>query len=101
MKKIMYYAMLAASIAMMTGCSAEDPFEEYVNNGNNGWINNGSMGGGNGSSATTGELATFDVTIDKTSAEPTDATTAYFPDEEDALENMSSRRRSASTCRIL
>ena len=87
MKKILYYTMLTASIAMMTGCSAEDPFKEYLNNGNNGWNNGGIMGGGNGSSATTGELATFNVTIDKTSAEPTDAATAYFPDEEDALAN--------------
>ena len=87
MKKILYYTMLTASIAMMTGCSAEDPFEEYLNNGNNGWNNGGIMGGGNGSSGTTGELTAFDVTIDKTSAEPTDVATAYFPDEEDALEN--------------
>ena len=87
MKKILFFTMLTASIAMMTCCSAEDPFEEYVNYGNNGWNNGGSMGGGNGSSATTGELATFDVKIDKTSAEPTDVATAYFPNEEDALEN--------------
>ncbi|WP_176944244.1 carbohydrate-binding domain-containing protein [Prevotella communis] len=40
-----------------------------------------------GNSATTGELASFDVAIDKSTAEPTDVATAYYPDEEDMLEN--------------
>ena len=85
MKKILAYVMLIASVVVMTGCTADNPFEEYYNN----WNNNGGMfnGGGTGNSATTGELTTFDVTIDKTTAEPTDVATAYFPDEEDALEN--------------
>jgi len=85
MKKILAYVMLMASVVVMTGCTADNPFEEYYNN----WNNNGGMfnGGGTGNSATTGELTTFDVTIDKTTAEPTDVATAYFPDEEDALEN--------------
>ena len=85
MKNILAYVMLMASVVVMTGCTADNPFEEYYNN----WNNNGGMfnGGGTGNSATTGELTTFDVTIDKTTAEPTDVATAYFPDEEDALEN--------------
>ena len=87
MKKVLCFAMLAASIAVMTCCSADDPFEEIENNSNNGWTNGGSMNGGNGSSATTGELATFDVTIDKVTAEPTNGATAYFPDDEDVLAN--------------
>lgn len=45
------------------------------------------MPGGNGSSSTTGELATFDIAIDKTSAEPSDAADEYFPEAEDALES--------------
>ena len=85
MKKILAYVMLMASVVVMTGCTADNPFEEYYNN----WNNNGGMfnGGGTGNSATTGELTTFDVAIDITTAEPTDVATAYFPDEEDALEN--------------
>ena len=35
MKNIMITAMLIASITAMTGCSADDPFEE-IDNGN-GW----------------------------------------------------------------
>ena len=83
MKKIMISVMLIASIAVMTGCSAEDPFEEFSYNNN--WNLGGQTMGG--SSATTGELASFDVAIDKATAEPTSVATAYFPDEEDALEN--------------
>ncbi len=80
MKYLIIPTMLIASITVLTCCSAEDPFEEYSNY----------YGGGNnngGSSSTTGELTTFDVAIDKTTAEPTDVATAYYPDEEDALEN--------------
>ena len=84
MKKISYFMMLAASVAVLTCCSAEDPFEDFVGNSNNSW-NVGAQTSGN--SATIGELTTFDVAIDKTTAEPTDAATAYLPDEEDALED--------------
>ena len=86
MKKILYFMMFAASVAVLTCCSAEDPFEEFANNAYDGWSDNG----GNmisGNSATIGELTTFDVAIDKTTAELTDAATAYLPDEEDALED--------------
>ena len=93
MKKVLKMMVFMASIAMVTGCTAEDPLEEYSNNSNNEWNDGGNpstgqgQAGGNGSSAITGKLATFDVAVDKTSAEPTDAATAYFPEEEDALEN--------------
>lgn len=58
MKKILFNAMFAASLAVMICCTAEDPFEAY-NNSNSEWNNNGNTSGGN--SVTTGELATFDV----------------------------------------
>ncbi len=86
MKKIMTFVMLIASVAVITCCSAQDPFEEF--SGGYDWNNGGGFTpGGNGSSATTGELATFDIAIDQTTAEPTNAAEEYFPDEEDALEN--------------
>ena len=84
MKKILLFAMLAVSVTVMTCCTAEDPFEDY-NNDYNGWQNNANMSGGN--SATTGELATFDIALDTESAEGTENAREYFPDEEDALEN--------------
>ena len=86
MKKTMTLVMLIASIAVMTSCSAQDPFEEF--GVGNGWGNGGDFTpGGSGSSTTTGELATFDIAIDRTTAEPTDVAEEYFPDEEDVLEN--------------
>ena len=77
---------LTAFTALVTSCLSDDPFEE-----NGIWDNSGNMpgnmAGGNGSSTTTGELAAFEVAIDKTSAEPTTVAEEYFPDEEDILEN--------------
>ena len=81
--------MLMASITIFASCSAEDPFSD-INNWNSGWGNTETPGlTSSGSSTTTGELTTFIVNIDKSTAEPTNAASEYFPDEEDALENNS------------
>ena len=84
MKKILFFSMFLAFMTIMTCCTTEDPFDEYMN-GNNEWYNGGNMFGGNGSSATTGEIATFDIAIDTKSAEGTTNAEEYFPEEEDAL----------------
>ena len=90
MKKITISAMLMASVAILSGCSADDPFSDMYNSGNSGWGGGDIVTtGGSSSSTTTGELTTFSVSIDKTTAEPASAATEYFPDEEDALENNS------------
>ena len=75
MKERLFFMMLAASIVAMTGCSSDDSFGEESN--------------GQGKSAITGELATFDVAIDRITAEPTAVAAEYFPNEEDMLENNS------------
>ena len=85
----MVLAMLMASIEVVSSCTADNPFEEIDETYEGNWNTRGNVGGGSGSSATTGELSTFDVAIDKTSAEPTEVASEYFPDEEDALENNS------------
>lgn len=89
--KTMIKMMLLASTVMMTSCLADDPFSEDTNKWDYSWDDNGSTTtpGSGGSSTTTGELTTFDVNIDQTSAEPTTTTSEYLPDEEDALENNS------------
>ncbi len=89
--KTMIKMMLLASTVMMTSCLADDPFSEDTNNWDYSWDDNGSTTtpGSGGSSTTTGELTTFSVSIDQTSAEPTTTTSEYLPDEEDALENNS------------
>lgn len=81
MKTISILAIMAASAIMLTSCSADDPFEEFNSSSSNAYASTV------GSSATTGELVTFDVAVDKSTAEPTEAATAYYPDEEDVLEN--------------
>ena len=70
------FFILATSFVVTTSCSSEDWFEEN----NNEW-------NGSGNSATTGELATFDIAIDKTTVEPTATANAYYPDDEDALDD--------------
>ena len=83
--------MLLASVVTFASCSADDPFSDLYNSGNNNtWGGNEIVTpGSSGSSATTGELTTFSVSIDKTTAEPSSTASEYFPDEEDALENNS------------
>jgi hypothetical protein len=81
MEKILTIAVLVASLSVITCCSADDPFSEYSTINYGGWQTNG------GSSVASGELASFSVDIDKTSAEPTNSASEYFPEEEDALEN--------------
>ena len=83
MKKLFILSVLTASIAVMTCCSAEDPFEEYSSN--NSWNSGIQTNGGN--SSTTGELASFNVVLNAEGDEPAECADAYFPDEEDALEN--------------
>ena len=87
MKKAMTRMMQVASVALLISCSAGDPFSDYTNSWGDNWGNDTPSENSSGSSTTTGDLTTFTVNIDQTSAEPTDAATEYMPDEEDALEN--------------
>jgi hypothetical protein len=84
MKKMMKTMMLLASTAAMTSCNSSDPYSEFTDYGN--YAGGTSAYTGGGSSAATGELTTFDVAIDRTSAEPTEsAADAYYPNEKDVF----------------
>ncbi len=81
MKKIWMTMMLMASMTMLTGCSTDSSEDDFNN-----WYNNGGGNGENGpggASAGSGDLLTFDVSLDKTSAEPTSDAAAYYPEAED------------------
>lgn len=81
MKKIWMTMMLMASMTMLTGCST-DSSEDDLNN----WYNNGGGNGENGpggASAGSGDLLTFDVSLDKTSSEPASDAAAYYYEAED------------------
>ena len=80
MKKMMFLTMLTASMAMTTSCSSDDPLssEDFgfgYSEGND----------GGGSTAGNGELLTFSVDIDKTTAEPAPAAAATYPEESDDI----------------
>ena len=77
--------MLAGCMVVVIGCTAEDPLDEFSNNGNESGNNVSNLSVSN--SATTGELATFDISLDTEHAEGTENAEGYFPDEEDVLEN--------------
>ena len=83
MKQLTKLFLLMLSIAIMQCCASEDPFEEYVTN-NSG----GTYGGASSSAAFSSnvQLTTFDVSIDKTSTEPSTTATAYLPDGDDSFE---------------
>ena len=72
MKKISFFAMLIAYLVVMTCCSKDDPLTELENYSGSSWNNGGSSTGsgtgGNGSSAITGELTTFDISLDAMTA---------------------------------
>ena len=83
---MMFLMMLSASIAVLTACSSEDPFESNYNNFNQGGNNMGGDMNGNGSStAGSGELLSFSVDLDRATTEPTSTVTAYYPDAEDNI----------------
>jgi len=85
-KKTFLFMLITAVMTILTACS-QDNLEDYYNK----WANsNGgaNAGGGSGSAtAGSGELLSFDFTLDKTTVEPTETAEAYYPDEEDILEN--------------
>jgi hypothetical protein len=89
MKKTMFLWTLMATMAVVTACSAQDPYSEfqsYIDSKGTGGT--GAISGSNGTmSASSGELLTFSIDIDKTTAEPSSAVSEYFPDEEDILAN--------------
>ena len=85
MKKATMMTMLAACLTMTTACSTDDPLDNF--NGNSSTVdNNGNnMNGGSSASAASGELLSFSVAIDKTTAEPADAATALYPEASDDI----------------
>lgn len=87
MKNIMYAAMLFASI-VITGCSSDDPISEMYDN-NSSTPTNTNNGGSSAANASSSELLSFDINIDKTTAEPTSTATAAYPEESDNFDKNS------------
>lgn len=83
----MYAAMLFASI-VITGCSSDDPISEMYDN-NSSTPTNTNNGGASATNASSSELLSFDINIDKTTAEPTSTATAAYPEESDNIDKNS------------
>ena len=79
-------AILTVSATVVVSCTADDPLESF-NSGTPGSVTGGGSSGGSGSAV--GELTTFAVSIDQTTAEPATSATAYYPEAEDNLEDSS------------
>ena len=86
MKKMIYLVMLTASMAVTTACSSDDPFDTSNNFTPGGDVLNGNTNGS--STAGSGELLSFSVDIDKTTAEPASTVAAYYPEAEDNVESQ-------------
>ena len=81
----MFAVMLLASVTLLTSCLSEEDMENELLYE---WYNN--YGDNEGSStAGSGEVLEFTVQIDKTTAEPANAATAYYPEAEDDISQQS------------
>ena len=84
MKKTNMLMMLAA-VVLLPSCLKDNANDLYSNINN--WGNGGNVGGGTVASAS-GELSEFEVTIDKTTAEPTAVADATYFDEADDIKTQ-------------
>ena len=87
----MILTMLAATTMMLTACSTDNPYDAYNSNLNpgteGGFPGSGdtSNGGSGTSTAASGELTTYQVAIDKTTAEPSSTVAAFYPEADDDI----------------
>jgi hypothetical protein len=90
MKKIMTAMVVVTAGLILQCCSTDDPLSYSENNAT--WSGNSNVTAevnGSTTNAESGELVSFDVNIDQSTAEPTATVAAYYPDEEDNLTNNS------------
>jgi len=77
--------MMLAAVVLLPSCLKDNANDLYSNINN--WGNGGNVGGGTVASAS-GELSEFEVTIDKTTAEPTAVADATYFDEADDIKTQ-------------
>ena len=92
MKKFGHVLIVIVSALILQCCSTDDPFGDYENSGVN-YGNGGTMSvdGSSAGAVSSGssEITSFDIAIDRETAEPATTVAAYYPDEEDNLSNNS------------
>ena len=89
MKKIMNLVVILTSTLILQCCSSDDPFSD--SSSTTAYNTENPSNAPTSSTVSTGnsKLTTFDVIIDKTTAEPTDVAEAFYPDTEDDMSNNS------------
>ena len=87
MKKFQITMMLFASVSILTACSSDDPLSDLFND----ILTPGSEANGGQSSTgdSSSELLSFDIAIDKTTAEPESAAAATYPEASDDISKNS------------
>jgi hypothetical protein len=87
MKKFQITMMLFASVSILTACSSDDPLSDLFND----ILTPGSEANGDQSSTgdSSSELLSFDIAIDKTTAEPESAAAATYPEASDDISKNS------------
>ena len=87
-------SMLTALMVATTACSTDDPLDNYNSyitptDGSSSSTGGTTSGTTGGTTSGSGELLTFEVNIDRTTAEPDGAATAYYPEDEDDISQNS------------
>lgn len=78
-RQFMQFMLMTIAMATTTACSSDAPYD--MDGSTN--IDGGSISGGSTGTSLYADMATFTIAIDKTTAEPTSAATAQYPDEGD------------------
>jgi len=81
MKKEKQFAILFASVMLLSACSLNNAYDNLPET----MTGIGTGTGNGGVTAGSGELSTFDVSIDRTTAEPTSTASATYPDAADDI----------------
>ena len=81
MKKEKQFAILFASVMLLSACSLNNAYDNLPET----MTGIGTGTGNGGVTAGSGELSTFDVSIDRTTAEPASTASATYPDAADDI----------------
>ena len=89
MKKVLFIIMLLTSMVVMTCCTKDEISNLSTGNNNNtaNTATDGSLSGNASANLGSGDLASFSVAVDKSTAEPSTTADAFYPEAEDNLDD--------------
>ena len=90
MKKTTLTLVLTSSVLALAACTTDSTYDDFLNSQNYTGGTSGTTGSNSGSANLgTGDLSSFTVAIDKSTAEPATNATAFYPEAEDNLDDSS------------